>query len=99
MCKLITLLTLALIAGGHAQSTIDAVGKFAYAANMGWLNFRPSATDGVVVGEAFLSGKIYAANYGWISLGNGTPANGHTYENTTATDFGVNHDGTGTLTG
>lgn len=72
---------------------------FAYGANTGWLNWRPSTNDGVVVGEAFLAGKIYAANFGWIDLGDGTPVNGHTYSNTSATDCGVNHDGTGNLSG
>lgn len=82
-----------------AQSTINTTQKHAHGANTGWLNFRPSATDGVVVGEAFLSGYIYAANFGWIQVGDGTPANGHTYSNTSAADSGVNHDGTGTLGG
>lgn len=90
---------LALPASTCAQSTISTTNKYAYGANTGWLNFRPSAADGVVVGEAFLSGQIYAANCGWIIVGDGTPANGHTYTNTTAADIGVNHDGTGTLGG
>jgi hypothetical protein len=94
------LITLALAtASAHAQSNINSTNKFAYGANTGWLNFRPSAVDGVVVGEAFLSGNIYAANFGWINVGDGSPANGHTYANNSATDSGVNHDGTGTLSG
>jgi hypothetical protein len=90
---------LPLATSASAQSTINSAHKYAYGANTGWLNLRPSAADGVVVGEAFLAGSIYAANFGWIQLGDGTPANGHTYSNTSATDFGVNHDGAGTLTG
>lgn len=82
-----------------AQSTINATNKFAYSANTGWLNFRPSAADGVVVGEAYLSGHAYGANFGWMNLGDGSPVNGHTYANTSATDCGVNHDGTGNLSG
>ena len=35
-------------------------------------------------------GYIYGANVGWINLGDGTPANGTSYTNTSATDFGVN---------
>ena len=95
-------LAIALLApatGAGAQSTINPADKYAYGANTGWLNSRPSAADGVVVGEAFLTGYIYAANFGWIHLGDGTPANGHTYANASAADFGVNHDGTGTLAG
>ena len=45
-----------------AQSTISTTDKFAYAANAGWIDFRSSAADGVVVSESFLSGKAYAAN-------------------------------------
>ncbi len=90
---------LALATTAPAQTTVNDPLKYAYGANTGWLNFRPSAPDGVVVGEAFLSGNIYAANFGWISVGDGTPDNGHTYSNTSATDTGVNHNGTGTLTG
>lgn len=90
---------LAVAASASAQSTVSAANSFAYGANAGWLDFRPSAADGVVVGGAFLSGHIYAANCGWIDLGDGTPANGHTYSNASAGDFGVNHDGTGTLSG
>lgn len=90
---------LALANSISAQSTINLTHKYAYGANTGWLNFRPSTADGIVVGEAFLAGHIYAANFGWIHLGNGSPSNGHTYANTSAADFGVNDDGTGTLTG
>jgi len=90
---------LAVAASASAQSTVSAANSSAYGANAGWLDLRPSAADGVVVGGAFLSGHIHAANCGWIDLGDGTPANGHTYSNASAGDFGVNHDGTGTLTG
>jgi hypothetical protein len=46
----------------HAQSTINPTKAFAYAPNAGWLNFLPTATDGVKVSEFSLSGKIYASN-------------------------------------
>ena len=96
---LFSITLLALATSASAQSTINSTNKYAYGANTGWLNLRPSSVDGVVVGEAFLAGYIYAANFGWIHLGDGSPTNGHTYANTTAADIGVNHDGTGTLTG
>lgn len=92
-------LCFALVVPAAAQSTINSGDKFAYGANTGWLNWRPSSADGVLIGEAFLSGHIYAANLGWITVGDGTPANGHTYSNTSATDCGVNHDGAGNLSG
>ena len=53
---------------------------------------------GVVFGEGYLSGLAYAANTGWINLGDGSPSNGHTYQNT-SNDHGVNHDGSGELSG
>lgn len=42
---------------------------------------------------------LCAANFGWIDPGDGAPANGHTYSNTSATDFGVNLAASGALTG
>lgn len=83
----------------HAQSTINEPNKFAYGANTGWVNFRPSTGNGVVVGEAYLSGHAWSANTGWIQFGDGSPANGYAYANTSAADFGVNHDGAGNLAG
>jgi hypothetical protein len=80
----------------HAQTTISPTAPYAYAANAGWLNFRPGAADGVRVAEFSLSGKVYAANFGWVNLGNGT---NNQYGNATAVDFGVNHDGAGNLFG
>ncbi len=81
------------------QSTIDGANSYAWSANTGWINFRPSVADGVVTGGKFLSGYSWDANTGWIHMGDGTPVNGHTYANTSATDYGVNHDGAGNLTG
>ena len=94
---LATLLALTAMVG--AQSTINSSDKYAYGANTGWMDFRSTPTYGVVVGEAYLSGRIYAANFGWISAGDGSPVNGHTYSNAAANDTGVNHDGAGNLSG
>lgn len=77
--------------------TIDPNTPFAYSANTGWINFRPSDTEGASVGETFLAGYIHGANTGWIDLGR-TPGNGYSYTNI-AGDFGVNHDGAGRLSG
>ena len=85
-----------------AASTISAASKFAYSANAGWINFRhdqPSSPNGVVFGEHFLSGHAYGANFGWMDFGDGSPANGIQYQNNSATDYGVNHDGLGNLSG
>jgi hypothetical protein len=83
----------------HAASTIDAVDKYAYGANIGWLNAYADGANGVVIGEYVCRGSIYSANVGWINLGNGTPVNGIYYQNLAANDFGVNQDGLGNLRG
>ncbi len=98
-------LLLALLAGAsfsltsHAATTINAVNRFAYGANIGWMNWRGDGANGAVIGAYVCSGNIYAANVGWISLGDGAPANGIRYANNSAVDSGVNHDGVGNLTG
>jgi hypothetical protein len=83
----------------HAATTIDAANRYAYAANLGWLDWRGDTNNGAVVGDYVCSGYIYSANVGWINLGSGTPANGIYYQNVSASDFGVNQDGQGNLTG
>jgi len=90
---------LALAAHAAAQSTINPSASHAYAANAGWADFRPDRPNGVVIGEYVVSGKAYAANFGWIDLGDGSPADGVRYGNSTAADSGVNHDGAGNLSG
>jgi hypothetical protein len=82
-----------------AQSTISASEKYAYSANAGWLDFRPSLPDGVRVFDTALSGYSYAANFGWIHFGDGTPTNGHIYGNSSSTDYGVNVSPSGELSG
>ena len=82
-----------------ADSTVDPNNKYAYGANIGWINAEGDITNGVVIGQAFCSGYMYGANVGWISLGDGSPANGVAYRNDSTTDFGINHDGLGNLTG
>ncbi len=82
-----------------AQSTISASDKYAYSANAGWLDFRPSAHDGSRVLDTVLAGFSYAANFGWTHFGDGTPDNGHTYSNSSASDYGVNLSPVGALTG
>jgi len=67
---LTTLGLLAALARLPAATTIDAANRYAYAANVGWLD-----------------------------LGNGAPANQIQYQNNSAADFGVNQDGLGNLRG
>jgi len=82
-----------------AASTINTTNHYAWGANIGWTEWRPSAADGVVIAEYVCSGYIWAANVGWINLGSGTPANNIQYQNNSATDYGVNYSLDPTQTG
>ncbi len=100
MKTLSTLLLLAAsVLAGSAAATINLTNKFAYGANLGWMDWRGDTTSGAVIGEYVCSGAIYSANVGWISLGGGAPTNGIQYQNLSASDFGVNQDGLGNLRG
>jgi hypothetical protein len=95
----LTMLSFGLAVSSRADTTIDAINHHAYGANHGWLDCRGDTANGAVIGEYVCSGYIYAANVGWINLGSGSPANGIYYQNTSASDFGVNQDGLGNLRG
>jgi hypothetical protein len=94
-----SLLLISSVVSCLALSTIDPANKYACGANVGWMNWRGDANSGAVVGEYVCSGYIWAANVGWINLGNGAPTNGIHYQNVSANDFGLNHDGQGNLRG
>ncbi len=83
----------------HAATTIDSVNRYAYGANLGWLNWVANTNNGAVIGAYVCSGYIYSANVGWVNLGSGSPTNGIYYQNLSANDFGVNQDGLGNLSG
>ncbi len=83
----------------RAATTIDSVNRYAYGANIGWLNWVGDTNNGAVIGQYVCSGYIYSANVGWINLGSGSPTNSIYYQNLSATDFGVNLDGLGNLSG
>ncbi len=82
-----------------AATTINSTNHHAYGANLGWLDWRGDTNNGAVIGEYVCPGCLYAANVGWVSLGGGAPANGIRYQNDSAADYGVNHDGLGNLRG
>ena len=82
-----------------AATTIDPANRYAYAANLGWLDGRGDTNNGAVIGDYVCAGYIYSANVGWLNLGGGAPANGIRYQNNSASDYGVNHDGLGNLRG
>src|SRR3954469_11498951 len=71
-------------ATASAQSTINSSNRFAYGANIGWVDGRADGTNGMVIGEYVCSGYIYAADVGWIKVGSGVPANGIQYQNNSA---------------
>ena len=84
----------------RAASTVDPANEYAYGANIGWVNaYADNGTNGAVIGQAFCSGYMYGANVGWIHLGSGAPVNNVAYQNNSATDYGINHDGHGSLSG
>lgn len=83
----------------QAATTLDAGHPYAYGANTGWINGAADGTNGAVIGRFFCSGYLYSANLGWISLGAGDPADHMAYSNTSVADYGVNHDGQGSLRG
>jgi hypothetical protein len=85
-----SLLTFGAAIALDAATTIDNTNKYAYGANIGWINWQGDVTNGAVIGEFICSGSIYSANCGWINLGGGAPANGIRYQNNSGTDFGVN---------
>ncbi len=83
----------------RAASTINPIDRFAFGANVGWLDARPDSDHGASIGEFICSGFLYSANLGWINLGSGVPINGVDYQNDSPADFGVNLDPLGQLTG
>lgn len=83
-------ISLLLAAGASAATTIHTPEAYAYGANIGWIGMQGDVTSGVVIGEFLCSGYAYAANVGWIHFGGGAAANGYSYANNSATDYGVN---------
>src|SRR5687767_10130203 len=82
------LFSIAIAFNAFAATTINPVNRFAYGANIGWIDWRGDVANGAVIGEFVCSGYIYAANVGWIHLGDGAPANGVRYLNLSGDDFG-----------
>jgi hypothetical protein len=85
-----------------ANSNIANPHKYAWAENVGWLNWSDAngRVDGVEVHyngfPQYLKGWIWGENIGWINVGNGNAP----YANTDNTNFGVNIDGsTGAMRG
>jgi hypothetical protein len=84
---------------GWGATTIDPNHPFAYGANIAWLNWQGDGANGAVITEDICSGFVWSANCGWIHLGDGSPENAPQYQNNSATDYGVNLDALGNLSG
>ncbi len=77
---------------------ISTTDKYAYAENSGWLNFN-STHEAVSVFDDHLEGYVWAENVGWIRLGTHIGGGSFSYGNSSATNYGVNNDGSGNLSG
>jgi len=96
--------SLALLAGltifrTSADSNIDPAHALTSSDFIGVLNWRPLENTGATINQYYCSGFIYGSSVGWINLGSGTPANGVSYQNNSAKDFGVNLSPAGQLSG
>ncbi len=81
-----------------AAVNIDAINKWAWGTNVGWVNFSAD-TGGVTVYADHLEGYAWGENIGWIRMGTCESGSPCTYSNTSASDYGVNNDGAGYLSG
>ena len=81
-----------------ATGNIDDTDKWAWGANAGWNNFKPTH-GGVTVYPDHLEGYAYEENIGWIRMGSHTGGGTHHYDNTSNTNYGVNLDASGNLSG
>lgn len=82
----------ALVGVLRAHSNIDPASRRAWSEHLGWTDWREAegGAAGVEVSPTHLSGLVWSEQAGWINLGDGMPANGVHYSNTTGLDFGVN---------
>ncbi|MBS0198469.1 MAG: hypothetical protein JSR77_17090 [Planctomycetes bacterium] len=59
----------------------------------------PPGAQGALLAGSYASGLVWMENAGWLNLGDGSPANGVAYANTTGADAGVNIAPDGALSG
>jgi hypothetical protein len=92
-------ITVALVGVVHAAAyDIDPQDRWGWSSSAGWINFSPP-NGGVMVYDDHLEGYAWGENVGWIRLGTHAGGGAHTYGNTSADDYGVNRDPSGTLSG
>ncbi len=65
--------------------------QLAWSENTGWINTLPGDERGTTSTWTCLSGYAWSESIGWIFLGDGSPAHGEQYSQTTG-DTGVNRD-------
>lgn len=82
-----------------AQSNVDPAHSIASSPFIGQIDFAPSEIAGARINQFYCAGFLYAENAGWIQLGSGEPADGLSYQNNSATDYGVNVLPSGALRG
>ncbi len=89
-------IALAIAPAARAEQVPDPAAPFAWGEAIGWVNFD---TGYVHLTSEVMSGYAWSESTGWINLGDGSPDSPPNYSNTSATDFGVNNDGSGGLSG
>ena len=72
--------------------------NFIWGESIGWVNLKVTYAD-LKIGSNILAGWIWLENCGWVCLGEGRPLDGGRYSNRSASDWGVNNDGRGQLSG
>jgi len=88
---LIAVIMLCLVTVAYAAN-INSTNKWAWGANVGWLNFDPTYGGGVTVYTDHLEGYVWAENIGWIRLGSDGGGGDPYYANTTKDNYGVNYN-------
>jgi len=66
--------------------------------SVGWVNLGARNAD-IKIGSNILAGWIWIENCGWVCIGEGHPLNGERYSNRGSSDWGVNNDGKGNVSG
>jgi len=88
----------------QADLAIPKIGRIIEGPNLlwgesiGWINLKAKHAD-LMIGSNIMAGWIWLENCGWVCLGEGYPLNGERYSHRDSSDWGVNNDGKGNLSG
>ncbi len=69
------------IFASETNGTIDAVNKYAWGENLGWINFHPD-NGGLTITDSAITGYAWSKSYGWINF---SPAGGGVTNNSNGT--------------